>query len=575
MNFSYSFLLLLIGSVLFGQTKFTEQKKHIEEKMQNSDYKSVIEMINSIRHQLTDTEKNDLDVIKLDALVNLELHDEAFLLSQELLSKKTLTPEQKVNTHIQRELIFEIHNKPKKCKEELDKAEEIFNKYPEIKPKNYTNFLIRKSSYFRVNNYREIAFKIAKEAEKYAYQVGDKKYISVIELIIGFGYRDKDPKKMLFHLEKALYEYQKIKNYNGVLAVYNNIGNYYLKEKEYSKAKIYIDSGTAISSKSVIDYLKSEHFMLKSKIFENLKMPDSALHYYKIYAEWTQKAITEGKDIKISELNNQFLLETEKLQKKQLEANIKAEKNRNLTLTMFTIILGVLLVTLAILYWILKKRNAKIERQRQNIAEQNKALAKNLDQKQFLVKELNHRVKNNLSVILSLIDFQKDETENESDKNKFDRLHQRINTILLAHELYSYNINQNDTSRIEMKDYTNKIFEAHKASFDQELQYTNNTENHLMQVDKALPIGLMLNELITNSLKHAKTDNEILKLFFKIKKIDKKIEIEYYDNGTEFKKVNKNSLGIFIIEGMIKQLGGSYERIKSHYKISFPYEKNT
>lgn len=140
---------------------------------------------------------------------------------------------------------------------------------------------------------------------------------------------------------------------------------------------------------------------------------------------------------------------------------------------------------------------------------------------------------------------------------------------MIAHELYSYSVNHNDNALIEVESYTNRIFETHQNSSQRVIDYKIDIENSALKVDKALPFGLILNELITNSIKHAKTESLILDL--KLNLIDDKIELSYSDNGTNFDFENKkDSLGLLIIEGMVKQLKGNYTRDNANYKITFP-----
>lgn len=106
-----------------------------------------------------------------------------------------------------------------------------------------------------------------------------------------------------------------------------------------------------------------------------------------------------------------------------------------------------------------------------------------------------------------MIDFQKDQEKNKDYKNRFDDLYQRIKTITIAHELYSYSVNHNDNALVEAQNYINKIFETHQNSTIRAFRYANDIEVTYFNVDKALSLGLLVNELITNSIKHAKSGN--------------------------------------------------------------------
>ncbi len=554
-----SLFLFFLQVFCFGQNAFLSLEKNLNDKVRNSEFKPALELINQNREKYNDAEKTNLNVLKVRVLIELGLYDEAFKLSQNLINSK-LTPEQQLKIYIERELIFEINENEKSSKIEIDKAEKLLEKYPELKPKNYTNFLIRKSSYYRVNGHREIAFKIANEAKKYALLVNDQAYLPDVELILGLGNRN-NREKQIQYFQRALYLYKKLHHNEAINSMYNNIAFSYIKLKDYVTANIYADSAIANSSKSNVILYKYDIFQQKSEIMEKLGKSDSALYYYKIASDFYKKFNNEQRDLKVKELAIQYDFDKEKSEKELLEKNIEGTRKLNITLFVSVFVLAVFL-------WLILKNKKKIEVQKQEISDNNLALKTNLEEKQFLVQELNHRVKNNLAVILSLIDFQKAQVEDSEYKSRFEDLHQRIKTIMIAHELYSYSVNHNDNALIEAKGYVDKIFETHQNSSGREVEYKTDVENIFLKVDKALPLGLILNELITNSIKHA--ENESLILNLKLNLIDDNIELSYSDNGTVFEfEENKDSLGLLIIEGMVKQLKGSYLRENANYKIVF------
>lgn len=558
MKLIYCILAFLLGFFSFAQD-FKTFKNNVEEKLVYSDYKTVINLINEHKIQVNESQDTDLQILKIDALINLNLTEEAFQISQNLLKKK-LSPEQKANIHVHRELIFELTGDLQKAKKEIENAEEIFKINPEIKPKNYTYFLIRKSSLHRISGDKKEAEILTEEAYTYAIENNDQKHLPVIEMLLAFSYRDKNPAFYLIHLKKALALHKNYRNKASIAAMYSGISSFYLNRENYALAEKYIDSG--ISVKTNINYINADLFYNKSQIAEIQNRDQDALQFYKKYADFQEKDTEERRKIKIKELDNQY-------EKKELENNVKTTKRNNLILTIASVTLGLLLFSLSVFYILLRKKNNEIQVQKINIAAQNDELEKNLQQKQFLVKELNHRVKNNLAVILSLVDFQRDESD-EKYRDKLDQLYQRINTISIAHDLYSYSVNTSESSLIDVRDYISKVFETHKMSSNRQFDYENNTADFLLNVDKMLPIGLILNELITNSIKHAQADEQ-LKLKFNLEKKESEIIVKYSDNGSEFfENNNKNSLGLFIIEGMVKQIYGKLSRENSHYTIICP-----
>jgi two-component sensor histidine kinase len=560
----FSFFLLFLQFFCFGQDSFQLLKQDLEQKIIYSDFKKALAIINKNRDRYNDAEQKDLDVMRMKILTEFGLYDEAFKLSQNLIADSQITEEQKLKIHVERALIYEINNDNKACLLELQKAETILFNHPEFKFKNYTNFLIRKSSYYRVNGFTKKAYELAVQAKNYAESVNDKVNMPVVELILGMGNRKTNPEIELRHYHRALFLYKKLNHYEAIISLYCNLSYFYLFRNEYKMANVYIDSAIAISSRSNVLNYKADVFQMKSDILEKQNKVDSALYYYKIASELQREYNGEQRDLKIKELETAYNFEKEKSEKQLLKKDIRTTRILNTTLFVSILIL-------AFFTWQIKKNKRKIEIQKQKISENNSTLKANVEEKQFLVQELNHRVKNNLAVILSLIDFQKDQSKNENYKNRFDDLHQRIKTIVIAHELYSYSVNYNDNALIDVQDYINKIFETHQKSSIRVFKYRNDIETIYFNVDKILSLGLLINELVTNSIKHAKLENEQLVLHLELRKTNKnEVEIDYSDNGTFFNfEKNNDSLGLLIIEGMVKQLKGNYTREKANYKITF------
>lgn len=567
MKVFFSFLFSVIYLISFGQESFLKLKQDLEHKIMYSDFQNALSLINSNKGRFAETENIDLEIMKIKILTEFGLYDESFKLSQNIISNNKLTKEQQLKTFVERALIFEINNDSISCLQELNKAEKIFIQNPELKNKNYTNFLIRKSSYYRVNGHKKKAYELALQAKKYAEQAKDEVNMPVVEFILGFGNRKTNASKELEHYLRALYLYKKLNHNEAAISMYNNISYYYTWKKEYDIANIYSDSTIAMSSQSKVLNYKAKIFKIKSDIMEAQNKTDSAFYYYKIASDIYKKYYSEQREIKVNELKIAYDFEKVKSEKQLLKKNVEQTKILNIALFIFLIVLGFFL-------WQILKNKKEIEKQKHEIIENNSALKTSLEEKQFLVQELNHRVKNNLAVILSLIDFQKDQTKNEADNNRFEDLHKRIKTIMIAHELYSYSVNLNDNALVDAKNYIDKIFETHQNSTIRKFEYNLNIIPIQFNVDKILSIGLMLNELVTNSIKHAVTDNQELFLQLKLNvNKDNKVEMNYLDNGTVFNfEKNNDSLGLIIIEAMIKQLKGEYVRENAHFKIVFPYD---
>lgn len=567
------FFIIFSTLIVQAQNSFSVLKRDLEKKVLYSQHREVLDLINQQRDNYPESQRWELDVIKLECLNDLGLVDEAFALSQNMLSHP-LSPELRLRIHMQRALIYEIGMSRKNCKRELDAAERILQKYPSLKPSHNTYFLIRKTSYYRIFDDHRTALKLASEAEKYAEAVNDRKNGATLNMLLGLS-SYSEPEKARKHFEKAVKLCKAYHNYSGTAAMYNTLCRFYIDRNEEELAEKYADSAIAIVPKVEIYYIIADAYYLKSQIAEQQQRYFDALKHYRLATEWTQKNTEAQREVKVQELDLMYNSETDKLRQTDLQNNMKSTKRWNNMLLLCTLLL--VFFTLLLLYFLrlISKNKERIEIQKQSISEKNAVLKKNIEEKQFLVRELNHRVKNNLSVILSLVRFQRDETTSEFYKNKFEQLHSRISTISLAHHLFSYNMNNFENSVIETQAFTHKIINAQKAGYPQEIIVDTQIGEFQLPVDQGLAYGLLLNELFTNSLKHATPEkNTALRITLKLYLKENTVYMEYQDNGTSFgSKERHKSLGRFIIDAMVEQLHGKCNRENSVYRVCFPIGK--
>jgi two-component sensor histidine kinase len=181
-----------------------------------------------------------------------------------------------------------------------------------------------------------------------------------------------------------------------------------------------------------------------------------------------------------------------------------------------------------------------------------------LKEKEILLKEVHHRVKNNLQVISSLMSLQKSFVKDPTLVQVLEESQSRIATMSYIHEsLYRHT----DFSSISFADYLQRLSTNLIHSYstpDCEVALQSAFEDVYLTLDQAIPSGLIVNELVSNSLKYAFKGRKRGVVFLRVAKLDGRIEIEVRDDGVGLPddfSLNKNeSLGLYLIQALSEQL---------------------
>ncbi len=195
-----------------------------------------------------------------------------------------------------------------------------------------------------------------------------------------------------------------------------------------------------------------------------------------------------------------------------------------------------------------------------------------LKEKEILLKEIHHRVKNNFQRIISLIELQTQPIEDQQILEIFEDLQNRLRTMSLIHELmYS----TGDYAGVDVKNYierlTSYLVKTYSSSCNVKLNL--DLENHSLDLETIIPCGLITNEIITNSLKYAFPDEAEGSINISFKKINGEFCLTFFDDGIGMKnKVNFeniNSLGLRLVNLLTKQLRGTLEVVQPDKGLQF------
>ncbi|MCK9150756.1 sensor histidine kinase [Methanobacterium alcaliphilum] len=192
--------------------------------------------------------------------------------------------------------------------------------------------------------------------------------------------------------------------------------------------------------------------------------------------------------------------------------------------------------------------------------EAEKLMKASLKEKELLLGEVHHRVKNNMQIISSLLRLQSSEVEDPESRNILLESQNRIKTMSIVHEsLYQ----SENFSEIDMLNYINRLVKNLTITYSssERVIFQVNSENIQLAIDTAIPVGLVINELVTNAIKHAFPDNRKGKIYIEFKKDPECYQLIVKDDGVgmpaDIDLSSCTSLGWELVNGLVDQLSGT------------------
>ncbi|MGI9532137.1 tetratricopeptide repeat-containing sensor histidine kinase [Lutimonas sp.] len=274
----------------------------------------------------------------------------------------------------------------------------------------------------------------------------------------------------------------------------------------------------------------------------------NSINAFEVYDSLKKEVLNDHAKKRMSLLKYEFDLEDKESMILGMEERIKKQRS---TQSLIIIIAGLLLILLLVLYVTYqnnKKKNILLENQN--------------EEKEFLLKEIHHRVKNNLGIVSSLLELQADKIKDQKIISAIEESRNRVYSMSMIHQKLYQGTN---LSSIGMKEYlidlSRHILDSYGS--DDRVEYTYELEEMNLDVDAAIPIGLIVNELLTNSLKHAFPEDRKGVIHITCRHLNKdRILLEVADNGIgliEFDKEDDegSGFGTQLIDLLIHQLDGS------------------
>lgn len=341
----------------------------------------------------------------------------------------------------------------------------------------------------------------------------------------------------------------------------------YIKTRELQKAKVCIDSVAYYIAGRTIGKVEVKYFKINSDYYHALGKNDSAFFYLQAYNRYNDSATTNI-------LKNQSSLLTAKMEIEKRRKELVLTQNELVETKLSSSIQeGQLYLSIAglisfLIIILLVLRNLKQNEKSKKLIEAKNSLLEiyaenNLKKSQYneqLIKELHHRVKNNLQNIYSLLNIQKRRIEDKDTIAFVTSIQNRINSMAIVHEsLYA----ESDIELIDIKMYTIKLVEHLYQSFQKEgqlIEFVYEIDTVQISLEKIILIGLIINETVSNVFKHATSVDKQTILTIQLKVHHQNCVLMIKDNGPGFilDDVRANSLGLKIIQTMCQQLSAKY-----------------
>lgn len=454
------------------------------------------------------------------------------------------------------------------AKEILELKENIRTGKEEFQRKGFYGTLLNSLAnlYQKIEDY-DVAANYYDKAHKVFLEMGEKRSASIIlsnkaEMQINLGLfekalQDQNEAKILkleseaskssiamsdFHIGKAyagLGELQKAKeifehvlevfsiekNKTGLSYSHTHYGQLLLELDEIDKAFAQCTKGNQLAIETQDIAYQEKSYQCLYHVLKSQKKFKEALNMHEQYLLVKDSLASDHNIKKVTQLEMQYEYDKEQVTKQVI---LDAQKRRNKFIVggLISLLAGISMIS----YLIFRNYKAKIKSEK-ILSEKNTIISKALDEKNILLKEIHHRVKNNLQTISSLLNLQSKHVDDKEAISALQEGKNRVKSMALIHE----NLYQEDNlTGIELKNYFEKLSQSLFNSYNiskNNIDLKMYIEELYLDIDTIIPLGLIVNELITNALKYAFPNGRSGTIWVKMYDKDNALILEVKDNG--------------------------------------------
>lgn len=361
--------------------------------------------------------------------------------------------------------------------------------------------------------------------------------------------------KALGHYEESYDLHRKAElNLDPMLMV--SLGEVYGLMEQRGNAIKFVEEGIS-DLEELADIEKKEGvYALAASVFSDLGAFEKAYQAQVSHKIYSDSLLSVSKNDQIVLLETEYAIKEKNAEIAMLETSRRSQRNQLIAGLMAIGLLAGLVFLLLRLNKLKTKANLKLDEQKQSLERKDA-------QNQMLMKEIHHRVKNNLQVISSLLNLQSRDVEDPALLDAIKEGKNRVKSMALIHEnLYQ----DNHLVNVRSDEYIEKLIGSLVSSYKidtEKIEVRQSIQSLYLDIEQIVPIGLILNELISNALKHAFRDREVGRIEVDMHKTGEDIYLKVSDDGIGLQSTQdltrSGSMGMQIIKAFLKKLKATME----------------
>lgn len=528
-------------------------------------YQSVSDYINLNVEKPLDTKKIDLDYVKIKVNQISKLRDDISIESASKIQEELdnyINAFNGNNEDVKKAKIYssthqivlyiiqqDIEKGKKLCLENFDEAKKLNDTELMITSLYYLcDFLVLEGKLDEYIEKCELSLELEKSLTKHSpYYIG-----TLVHIIDAYVYKGGEDEKVKLLLKE----------------LYNNKSSSQQSYSLYAKYLGTIDLESK-DANDIFDLFKVNDIIgfsnLTSKLGEETLNPNDQYqlireisqtlenhNYLKEAIDYKDQTIVQIKKIYSQDLANSLASFKVDQVVKEKNLSIAHEKERTNLYVIIATLVGFLFLISAWAYFKKKKQSEVLK-------EKNKTIEVALKEKELLVKEVHHRVKNNFQIVSSLLELQTNDIEDKKALQLIEDGQNRLRSMAIIHQkLY-----QNKDGLIDFNDYITLLVKELTSLYasDKKIEVHIDINKIFFDIDTAIPLGLIINELVTNAYKYAFKEEKEGKLNISIDKSAEDYTLKVYDNGSglntklNFEKIK--TTGLRLVTRLVKQIHGN------------------